>query len=592
MNLPQFLKEVDRLTDVLSHDELSEFIHEIARILPESQRDSFVDMLRSAGSHSDSDMDIAGLQRADKRNESEDIAKLVEEIREKLIEINEGERCLDSEYNEEWDDWYNSDVPEVLFHDPDGVLTDVNQAMELIHRCVDTEAYREGCELAEVLSVLEITAEGDYDGSVLTMFELYLNNLLHHDFKHFLGECLYLTYMGTSLEDRPDELFCMMGNFGYYDIRLEDILQTGNEELSEFDKFLPLWISFLGQRKGKPAGRFLEEAQSMLQDEDALLDNARKFADVHPSLYEQFLRMKMDSGEDEKMLAIGMEAIDKIPESFKVRSDVALLAGTYASRLKDDHMAEKCWLEAFRSDSSVTGYLRLRFLVKDWSCCADEVRTIYEQVYNDTKRKNRDTYYDRDSQSENLLGKNDYCIMMFFDGRFDLVLKVGMNEKNALGWSSTFMKQGLALSLLLLYQDELDGNLPKGLRDMLARAISACKFDAGEYYKGTEHQLSGNTQEVFCDLFNRWKHSVQIPAEVRDAWLDRIDRWIALRVTGIMENNHRKYYGECASFIAALGEVQESAGDVHAKSRIMEHYRSEYSRRRAFHQELRNYGMR
>ena len=45
MNLPQFLKEVDRLTDVLSHDELSEFIHEIARILPESQRDSFVDML-------------------------------------------------------------------------------------------------------------------------------------------------------------------------------------------------------------------------------------------------------------------------------------------------------------------------------------------------------------------------------------------------------------------------------------------------------------------------------------------------------------------------------------------------------------------
>ena len=182
--------------------------------------------------------------------------------------------------------------------------------------------------------------------------------------------------------------------------------------------------------------------------------------------------------------------------------------------------------------------------------------------------------------------------MMFFDGRFDLVLKVGMNEKNALGWSSTFMKQGLALSLLLLYQDELDGNLPKGLRDMLARAISACKFDAGEYYKGTEHQLSGNTQEVFCDLFNRWKHSVQIPAKVRDAWLDRIDRWIALRVTGIMENNHRKYYGECASFIAALGEVQESAGDIHAKSRIMEHYRSEYSRRRAFHQELRNYGMR
>lgn len=592
MNLPQFLKEVDRLTDALSHDDLAIFIHEIARILPESQRDSFVDMLRPAGSHSDSDTDMAGRQRTEKRNESADTAKMLEEIREKLIEINEGERCLDSEYNEEWDDWYNSDVPEVLFSDPDGVLTDVNRAMELIHRCVDTEAYREGYELAGMLSMLEITAEGDYDGSVLNMSDLSSNELLHHDFKQFLRECLYLTYMGNSLDDRADELFCMMANFGYYDIRLEDILQTGNEELPEFDQFLSLWISYLGHKKGTSAERFLKEAQSMLQDEDVLLDNARKFADTHPSLYEQFLRMKMDSGEDEKMFAIGMEAIDKIPESCRVRSKVALLSGTYACRLKEDHMAEKCWLEAFRSDSSVINYLRLRFLVKDWSGYADEVRTIYEQVYKDSKGKNRDMFYDRGSQSENLVRKNDYCIMMFFDGQFDRVLKAGMNVKNALGWSTTFMKQGLSLSLLLLYQGELDGNLPRGLRDMLERAISACEFDAVKYYEGTDNPLSDNTREVFRKLFNQWKSSVQIPDKVRDAWLDRIDRWIALRVVGIMENNRRNYYGECASFIAALGEVQESAGDIHAKSRIMEHYRSEYSRRRAFHQELRNYGMR
>ncbi len=50
MNLPQFLREVDRLADALSHEESAEFIHEIARILLESQRGSFVDMLRSAGS--------------------------------------------------------------------------------------------------------------------------------------------------------------------------------------------------------------------------------------------------------------------------------------------------------------------------------------------------------------------------------------------------------------------------------------------------------------------------------------------------------------------------------------------------------------
>ncbi|MGN0314055.1 MAG: hypothetical protein ACI4EG_04590 [Fusicatenibacter sp.] len=74
-------------------------------------------------------------------------------------------------------------------------------------------------------------------------------------------------------------------------------------------------------------------------------------------------------------------------------------------------------------------------------------------------------------------------------------------------------------------------------------------------------------------------------------WLERIDHLISVRVTGIMEKNHRNYYGECAAFIAAFGEVQESLGIPGAKAQIMERYRSAYSRRSAFHQELRAFGM-
>lgn len=58
-----------------------------------------------------------------------------------------------------------------------------------------------------------------------------------------------------------------------------------------------------------------------------------------------------------------------------------------------------------------------------------------------------------------------------------------------------------------------------------------------------------------------------------------------------MEHNRRNYYGECAAFVAALGEVEESRGEPGAKKRIMEEYRSAYSRRTAFHQELRAFGM-
>lgn len=67
---------------------------------------------------------------------------------------------------------------------------------------------------------------------------------------------------------------------------------------------------------------------------------------------------------------------------------------------------------------------------------------------------------------------------------------------------------------------------------------------------------------------------------------------ITMRVKGIMESNRRNYYGECAAFIAALGEVKESRGEWNVKANLMEYYKTMYSRRRAFHEELRKFGMR
>ena len=58
-----------------------------------------------------------------------------------------------------------------------------------------------------------------------------------------------------------------------------------------------------------------------------------------------------------------------------------------------------------------------------------------------------------------------------------------------------------------------------------------------------------------------------------------------------MNANRRNYYEECAAFVAALGEVLESRGKQGAKNALMEKYRMEYNRRRAFHEELRRYGM-
>ncbi len=77
----------------------------------------------------------------------------------------------------------------------------------------------------------------------------------------------------------------------------------------------------------------------------------------------------------------------------------------------------------------------------------------------------------------------------------------------------------------------------------------------------------------------------------KQQYLCWIEELIAKRVNGIMEANRRNYYRECAAYIAALGEVVESRGEYKAKQRILMEYKTLYSRRRAFHRELRSYGM-
>lgn len=430
----------------------------------------------------------------------------------------------------------------------------------------------------------------DFDGAPLSLHKLELHRLLSCDFQRMALECLYLAYMGNTLTDRPAAIFHMICNFECYDIRFEDIMQLGNSELPQLDEFLVQWIAYLGKQTVRHAERLLCEAQAMLRDEAMQLEEARKYAVSHPSLYKQLLAMKQDSGEDEKMLQIGMEALDQLPRPYVIRSEVALLTAAYACKLRNKATAEACWLEAFRSNSTVVNYLRIRLRAEDWGKYADEVKRIYEQAYKETveKRSPSNIQYDLNRQRENKLEKNEYYFLLFLEKQFTKVFQIGMNGKKALGWSSAFMKQGLALFLLLLYNGK---DLPIGLQTMLHMAASACQFEAAKYFQGTEASEDTNDSDTFWKLLCLWKEDILISEHQQKEWLDKIDKWIASRVEGIMSRNYRNSYGECAAYIAALGEVQESAGIQRAKAHIMEKYRSEYSRRWAFHQELRRYGM-
>ena len=112
--------------------------------------------------------------------------------------------------------------------------------------------------------------------------------------------------------------------------------------------------------------------------------------------------------------------------------------------------------------------------------------------------------------TENFVSADHENILRFLDGDFEFVMNQCRQIKESLGWSSTFMKCGLALLLLLLTKDH---ELKQGCKRMAEDVRHYMNFDAETYFKGTaqarEYRKSqaGSPDElkIFWECFTRWK---------------------------------------------------------------------------------------
>ena len=601
MNFTQFLKAVDQAAAAMSKEQLAEFIHETARTLPENQREDFLAemLLFAAGKETHI---CPELSKAD-QEAAADFEQKRSFLRTRLERMESGELCLEGSLNPEYDDWYSSAEEEFLYSDPEGILDIIEEACRFVHQCVDCEEYQAACELTGILIGLDIMVGGEYQeytDEPININDLKSYHLGNVDYRTLVIDAARAAYCASALSERADELYITLMNSGRRDITLEMILQ-GGRELPEIDAFLPLWIEHLGRMTGSSAGKLLQEALELADDGEQLLANARKYCGEHPELYEQYLTANQGKTDADSLLAVGTEALEAIEKKYLVRSRIALLTSRTALEQDRPELAETCWLEAFRSDTRVVNYLRLLMECRDFS----NVREAAAQIYRETcSQLRKDSYFlpTAGGGRENQLNPTQAYLLAFLGGEFDYVRERAMNATNSLGWSASFMKCGLAAFLLLLTED---GSLPQdaaqqggelktmkpGAREMLRRIVAAVGFDKSEYEKGTLRLIEESNEGWFLTCWNRWKRTVPLSREQREALLGWAEGLVTKRVQGIMEGNHRNYYGECAAYIAALGEARESGGEPNGKQAIMAKYMEAYNRRSAFRQVMRGYGM-
>lgn len=573
MNLTQFTMYVDESTADMTEAQLKNLIHEIARTLPEKQRNQFIKTLKSIVKNCN-----ANERKDDRTADAYTILRWeIEKAIEFLNAVNDGQYSLNSKIDYEYGDWYSEDYETFEFFDPEGILPKIEDSIALLNRAIDLTAYKEGAELAEILLRLNINAKGDYedyDGPPLSICDLYEDGFLKGSREDFVQKSLYLIYTGNSMSDRPEFLYNSICGLDYVEVKLEDIMQLGDQDLPEFDDFLPLWIDYLGQQNGNKSDKLLDEALSMT-DDDQYLAAAKKFANTHPKLYRKLLQTGVSGKDDAKLMNVGLEALENISELSVLRGEIALLTADYARNTNDQETMEFCWLEAFRSDISVENYLRLKFFISDFDKVTVRIKSIYENFRKEISS-------DRGDRNKT------FCTILFFEKRFDETMKKGLNVENALGWTYTFMKEGIALFLLLLFH----GNrLPVGLRTMRSVVLENLGFNMEKFSFGTSITDKRNPEALFWNLFDDWKSGVDFTGEEYDRWMDTIGRQIEKRIDGIMQANRRNHYSECAAFISAYGEVLESRGVRSGKSRTLESYRAKYPRRSNFISALRSYGM-
>lgn len=573
MNLTSFLKQIDETALKCSKEQLLLFIHNVGRVLPETQRDDFLKRLKSVEGNAGKTPDRTG---------SEEFNEVYQHIRGNLRKIDSQEISIKGILNEEYDDWYNSSDEEFYYQDGEGIADMLEEACIFVHSCVDEERYQEGSSIGQQLFMMEILCENEYSDEEFDIGDMVHYQLLDYDMKQIILDTLYCIYQATPLKERPKALYEVVVNAKHDDISLEAVMQHGEEELPEFREFLPEWICYLGRQTGADAEYLFSEAVEMLGNVSEACKYADDYADNHPGTYLHILE-NTKSIDADKLIEIGLHAMKVIPKKYRIRSKVALKTADYIVQ-SDKHQAmlEECYFTAYESDTSAVNYIRAFLNGYGTEEKRQRLRNIFESLSTEENR-----CYFQSERQENTPDRNMIWLLRFLDGQFTLVLSKGMGEQSALGWTGTFMKQGIALFLLYFHggtwQDE-------GIHAMVGKVKSAMGFSKAIYEKGLSETSDGDENDLFYHLFSEWKSMVGVESGVRGDALQKIGSLLERRVDGIMSANRRNYYGECAAYIAALGTVQESNGDKGAKQRLMTSYKERYSRRSAFRAELKAYG--
>lgn len=582
VKINDFLAQLKTIVDEMSEQELRVWLYDYARRLSEEAREPF----------------LQGLLELEVEE-----AFVQEEIDQKMLwasdwldEVEEGKKIIyyiqDDDIND-WDYDYEPGDEYEGIEDPDNVLKEFTQVLEIIDYIVNASQFEDAEELLGRLFQMQMRAPiiWKYDGTEIDEDFVHIPDLfdaMAFDIDYYSRLWLYvIAELPTGLNF--NRLFKAMKKLNITDI---DVIQTvGPYEINPA-VFIDEWIAFLAKTKGDDAYKLLMEAYRMYKTADYIEDNLADYGQTHPLLFLDVLSKKlslefMDAEFDASALKTRIQELSGkqleeiknivklaeslIPKDLTIGAEMMEVGFEISVRENNETKATHFRKQAFYYHSSIVNYLRLRAYLNK-----DELLQ-YSEYWRKRPKKEKygfrsfSIFKNADGLTHNTLGSEQLEAQLFFTEQFTEFFNHCKERQTSLGWSNSTLGFGVPLFLLLLNKNPVSSQAMEWMEGYVVERLIDTKRD----------------RHYFSEMFNQFKYSVNLSEELEKEIIQWLDQRISERTEALLDNKYRNAYYRSTELIIAYGEVLESRGETNARARTAENYRKKYNNFNRFTRELK-----
>ena len=570
--MKQKIKNLDR-------EKLVEILCKMVDVLPKEQYSELEKMIVEA-----TDNSLAGKFQVMVRMSQELVDEKLEQIKDWIRQIEEGELYLDTESYEDYSSGYWDADWVTEYYDNQGIGDKLMSAIRFAKDCVDDGRYKEAHSIYEWLWSMVVDTDSEFEEDI-DLEVLAENKIITTDMKQLALLTLYTDYQIQQPENRAEDLFLYFGMYTFQKLHIEEMFHAGREQLTGVEQFWKDWIALLKTKCGDVAGRLLQEAVLYCEGIQGLISIADENANAHPMLYLTAMKEYDKNHDYAEIEAIGQRAVKKIDYNMVIRSKIALEAAFAADCLgHTEEMMAFCW-ECFQSDSTDRNFLRL-FGTKEM---AEKYGLKGKDIIQNCKKGKAEGCTRDIELQQNFLGDYDYLKICFYVGDFVKVKEASKNPKGSLGWSGEFIPYGIRMILLYLY----NGSIPSKAAARIAAYVGFQDADSSELLMGFERDIFEESckykTSMFWNYFQRWKLYFPMEQQEREKYLAWAEKIVYSRADAIVGGQHRNHYGQSAQLLAIVGEIKEEMGQSGAREQIYAEYKKKFPRHSSFQSEMKTY---